>query len=112
MSLDATLFDLAPLVTPENDPSLTIQQRFEAFHEANPWVLTALEALIADWLAHGHSRVGIKQMFEVIRWRYGRSTTDSSFRLNNNWTSRYARLVVERNPQWAEAIETRELRAA
>lgn len=109
---DPTLFDIQPLIQPENDPTLTIQERFEAFHAANPWVLTALESLIADWLAHGQSRVGIKQMFEVIRWRYGRATTDSSFRLNNNWTSRYARLVVDRHPEWHDAIETRVLRAA
>ena len=112
MTTEPTLFDIAPLVQPENDPTLTIQQRFEAFNEQNPWVLSALEALIADWLAHGHRRAGIKQMFEVIRYRYGRETTDTSFRLNNNWTSRYARLVVERHPDWAEAIETRNLRAA
>lgn len=109
---EPTLFDIQPLVQPENDPTLTIQERFEAFHAANPWVLTALESLISDWLAHGHSRVGIKQMFEVIRWRYGRATSDTSFRLNNNWTSRYARLALDRHPEWADAIETRVLRAA
>lgn len=109
---DPTLFDIQPLVRPECDPSLTIQERFDAFHAANPWVLTALEALIADWLAHDNAKVGIKQMFEVIRWRYGRATTDTSFRLNNNWTSRYARLALDLHPEWAHAIETRVLRAA
>lgn len=108
MTTDA-LFDLAPLVTSE--PAPTIAERFAAFHAANPWVADALERLARDWLAAGHPRVGVKALWEVLRWQYGR-TTGSPFKADNNFTSHYARLLIERHPEWADAIETRALRAA
>lgn len=113
MTTDQLSLDLAPLVHATPDATLTIQQRFAQFDANNPWVYRALEHLTEDWLAAGHKRVGIKQMFEVIRWQYGRRTTgDASFKCNNDFTSRYARLLVQRHPEWADAIETRTLRAA
>lgn len=50
----------AELVEPTYVKGSTIQERFDAFHAANPWVADALEALAADWLEHGHQRVGVK----------------------------------------------------
>lgn len=110
---DQLLLPIAELVHAPADEDLTIGQRFDRFHADNPWVLQALEQLTEDWLARGHRRVGVKQMFEVIRWQYGRQTSgDQGFRCNNDFTSRYARLLIERHPEWVDAIETRRLRAA
>jgi hypothetical protein len=105
-------FDLSEIVVPDYAPDLTIAERFDAWHSANPWVYDALVSLVRDWLAAGHERVGIKQMFEVLRWSYGRSTVGDTFKCNNDFTSRYARLILMRHPEWAGAIEVRELRAA
>lgn len=104
-------FDVHPLIAAEGD---TIQARFDSFHASNGWVADALEALVKDQLAHGRKRVGVKNLVEVIRWNYSRatSTQGSSFRLNNTYTSRYARLLIDRHPEWADVLETRELRAA
>ena len=106
-----TLFDIAPLIAPDYEPELTIQERWEAWSVANPWVMQRLEALVAEWLAAGHSRVGIKQMWEVLRHQYG-VTTGDRFKCNNDFTSRAARDLIDRHPEWAAAIETRALRAA
>lgn len=111
MSIQPTL-PIAGLVEVATEPEMSIQERFDAFHAANPWVADSLEALVADWLANDNSRVGMKQMVEVVRWEYGRRTKGDEFRLNNNYTSRYARLLIARHPEWADAIEVRELRAA
>ena len=113
MTTPQLALDLAPLAEPDYEPDLTIQQRFDAWVDANPWVVTAMETLVADWLTT-HSRVGIKQMFEVLRWEYGRrfAHDDQGFRVNNDFTSRMARLLLDRHPEWAAAIETRALRAA
>jgi hypothetical protein len=88
----------------------TIQERFEAFHRLNPWVLHALERLTADYLTHGARRVGIGMLFEVLRWRYTTATEGDEFRLNNNYRSRYVRLLIERHPEWEPAFEVRALR--
>lgn len=113
MIADQLALELGDFIVPTHEPEATIQERFEQFHQSNPWIYTALESLTAGWLAKGHTRVGVKQMVEVVRWQYGlQSTGDRGFRVNNDFTSRYARLLVENHPAWADAIETRCLRAA
>lgn len=108
-----TLFDVAELVHRPVDTRLSIQERFEQFHADNRWVYAALERLVSDWLSRGHQRCSTKQFFEVIRWQYGRATTsEGGFRCNNDFTSRYARLLIDEHPDWAAAIQTRALRAA
>lgn len=105
---DALAFDVAPLVRPEG---ATIQERFDSFIVLNAWVIPALEGLAASWLAKGHSRVSTKMLFELLRYRYG-VTVGEPWKLNNSFTSRAARLLIEKHPEWSDAIETRELRAA
>lgn len=102
--------DMQPLVIPDRVEGATIQERFESFHALNPWVLEQLETLIRDELAHGFKKTGIKALFEQIRWHYRRATNGDRFRLNNDYPSRYVRLIVERHPDWADMFETRELR--
>jgi hypothetical protein len=100
------------LVIPARQEHQTIQQAFEAFHAANPWVYTAFERLTADWIARGRTRIGIGMLTEVIRWQYGRQTESTDgFKINNNFRSRYVRFLIHKHPGWADAFETRELKA-
>lgn len=111
MTTDQLALDLSPLVEPTYTEGMSIQDRWEAWEAANPWVLPTVEHLIAAWLAAGHKRASLKQVWEVIRYQYGRTTGDR-FKANNDFTSRAARAVLERHPEWRDCIETRELRAA
>ena len=104
---DQLALPLAPLVVPDYEPELTIAERFDAFHAANPHVADALELLARQWLDAGHKRVGIKALIERLRWEYGIRTEGDSFRLNNTLTSHYARLLIERRPEWADALVIR-----
>lgn len=105
------VLDVRPLVVPPHVDGATIQERFESFHALNGWVLTALERLTEDALAHGRHRLGIKHFVEVLRWQYGRQTTGDEFRLNNNYSSRYVRLLLDLHPDWAAHFNLRELLA-
>ena len=90
----------------------TIDERFRAFHAANPHVFDLLVILARRMRARG-GRVGIKACWERLRWEYReRVEGDQWARLNNSLTSRYARLITERCPDLVDVIETRELRAA
>lgn len=111
MSEQLTL-SLSPLVTPPHEPTATIAERFDAFHAANPWVADVLEQMTTARLAAGNRKVGVGMLFEVLRWQAGFVTVGDDFRLNNNYRSRYARLLIDRHPEWADVFETRELRAA
>lgn len=97
-----------------HDAGMTIQEQFEAFHAANPWVYEALRRIALDLVHHGRCRIGIGMLFEVLRWHYWRATEDaaSDFKLNNNYRSRYARRLMAEEPELLEAFETRELKAA
>lgn len=86
-----------------------IQVQFERFHRANPHVLTQLEEMIEVWLERGHSGVGIGMLWEVLRWNSGVSTTGDTYRLNNNYRSRYVRLILEKHPEWEHYFQTRSL---
>ncbi|MEU5093708.1 hypothetical protein [Streptomyces sp. NPDC020996] len=93
---------------PHDDP--TIDERFEDFHAAHPWVLEALEDLTMRWIEAGGGRIGVKALFEQLRWSRPSISNDRPFRLNNDFTSRYARLLRARHPEWAGVFQLRSLR--
>jgi hypothetical protein len=112
---DLTLFDresVPPIVTPEPGED-TIEGRFREFHAANPWVYERLRYLARDLVDKGHTRIGIGMLFEVLRWQYARATINTDgLKLNNDFRSRYARLLADNEPDLADAFETRRLRTA
>lgn len=87
----------------------SLDDRFWAFHEANPWVLDALVVLADDMRAQGRSRIGIGMLFEVLRWHSYRATDGDDYRLNNSYRSRYVRLIQAARPDLADMFETRQL---
>ncbi len=89
--------------------ALTIPERFALFNERNPEVLEQLESMCAELVARGRSRFSLKTLVEVLRWNYWFMTDDptSHFKLNNSYTALYARLIIERNPQWDGLFEMR-----
>lgn len=91
----------------------SIDERFSKFHADNPHVYASLARLARQVKSRGRSKVGIELLFAVLRWEQMMSTTgDSGFRLNDHFTSRYARLLMEQEPDLDGMFETRELRAA
>ncbi len=105
-------FSFGPLVDPCLGKGATIAERFDAFHKENPWVLTALVDLARRYQRMGRGHVGIKHLVEVIRWEYAKGTRGDEFKMNNNFTSRYARLICDRHPDMKDLFELRVLRAA
>lgn len=87
----------------------TLDEQFVGFHVDNPHIYRRLEGIISGWLGT-HDRVGVKMAWEVLRWQTGVKTTGIPFRLNNNFTSRYARLIIAAHPEWKGRILTRELK--
>lgn len=103
-------------VIPDYDERESIAERFRKFDEANPWIAEALVRLARDWVVrHGDdARIGIKMLFEVLRWQWHMSVVDTGepYRLNNDFTSRYARKIMEEHSDLEGVFETRRLRAA
>lgn len=109
------LFDVhdVPTLVAAACPEGSIEARFRAFHEANPWVYDALRTLALDRVRNGARKVGIGMLWEVLRWQYERATkSEDGLKLNNDYRSRYARLLGENEPELAEVFFTRRLRTA
>ncbi len=90
---------------------MTIQERFQNFHVANPWVYEKLLAMTQDLYKQGHRKTGIKMLWEVLRWKIdtGEILTHEDFRLNNVFTSRYARMIADSHPTLAGMFNQRRL---
>lgn len=85
-----------------------LEAKWHAFHEANPHVYRLLrdEALKAK--RAGLRRFGMKALFERLRWISQVETVGDPYRLNNNYTAFYARLLMESEPALRGFFETRE----
>lgn len=108
---EPTLFDTDEWVFAPTVAHVSIDDAFEAFHDANPWVYNSLVHLARELTAAGRTRIGMKMLFEVLRWQWSLRTTDPTvdFKLNNNYTSRYARLIMDHEPDLMGVFETRAL---
>ena len=88
-----------------------IEAAFWNFHTNHPEVYAGLVRLAYQAVGAGRERLGIKMLFEVLRWEWviqGLPDDAEEFKLNNNYTSRYARLIME-EPGLEDVFETRRL---
>ena len=98
------------------DWAQTIQGRFERFHADHPEVYAEIVRLAREWRAASRSprtaRWSIDGAFEVLRWqRHIAADEHEPYRLNNDYRSRYARAVMEWEPDLDGVFDLRELRA-
>jgi hypothetical protein len=84
-----------------------IQEKFLAFHKENPHVYERLAEMAVDALYAGVTRLGMKQLFEVLRYEEKIRTSGDEFRLNNNYTAYYARMLIDDSPQVKSMFELR-----
>jgi len=101
----ATLF---PVET-ESRP-LTIQERFEIYDRNHPevWRLFVEFALLAK--ARGRTRYSARAIMQRIRWeREVEQEAAEPFKISNLWSSRYARKLVNADPEtWTGFFELRQ----
>jgi hypothetical protein len=100
-----------PLRRPDPaDRPLTIEEQFRRFHEANPHVARILAQMALDLKRRGREHFGMKALFEALRYYSALQTEGDEWKLNNNHTSFYARLLMDRHPELEDFFEIRERR--
>lgn len=72
---------------------------FQAFHRANPHIFEALRAKALEAKQNGLRTFGMKALVEDIRWDPKVRTSGKPWKLNNNHTAAYARLLMEETPE-------------
>ena len=82
-----------------------------AFHADHPEVFVGLERATREAIAAGRKRIGIRLLWERMRWTMFIEHGRDEFKMNDHFHSRYVRLLIERHPEWREMFELRPLRA-
>lgn len=90
-----------------------IDLQFKNFHSVNPQVYETLVQLARKAKNHGATKIGIEYIFNIARWELMLQTkSDTAFRLNNNFKSRYSRLIMENELDLEGFFSTREQNAS
>lgn len=81
--------------------------RFAEYHAANPEIYQALRTFALEAKRAGRERIGIKMLFEVVRWHTSVTAKDDTFKLNNNHHAAYARLLMSQESELRGFFELR-----
>lgn len=92
------------------NPTTPIEREFVAFHQENPHIYAELERRALALLARGLPRIGLKMIWESMRYAAIEAHGADAWKLNNNFTALYARLLRARRPELASRMELRERR--
>lgn len=88
-------------------------RRFREFHEKNPQVYQQLVKHARTAKARGKPKISIELLVNVVRWYTFLHTDDpnSEFKINNNYKSRYARMIMEQEPDLSSIFNLREMKS-
>lgn len=102
--------------TPNKEPETQsqIEHDFIEFHKKHPEVYVELVKLAREWLTAGGAKLGIATLFEKLRWEWhinGLKDVEG-YKLNNNYRSLYARLIMGTEEDLDGLFEIRQLKSA
>ena len=89
--------ELAPHVT----------EKFFSFHQDNPRVFDLFKGYANDLRTRGFMHYAARTILERIRWDISLETTDELFKINNNFTPCYARLLMITDRRFEDFFELR-----
>lgn len=89
----------------------SIDIAFAEFHKKNPLVWKTFEAECFKAIRYGRVKISAKQLIGHIRWYVSLQTTDEKFKINDAFTSRYARMFAKKYPRYTYLFEYRDLRS-
>lgn len=90
---------------------MTTEERFNKFHTENPKVYELLIHFSKVVKNSGQTYSGISMIWERMRWNVLFETTGDFYKLNNDYRSRYARLIMTQEPDLVDFFEIRKLRS-
>ena len=91
--------------------NVSIQERFARFHKENPHVYEEIIKIGRQMKARGFKHYSIRTILHIIRWHKHMQTNDPHFKISNNHSSRYVRLLVKEHPEFDGFFQMNKLRA-
>lgn len=96
---------LPPLPTRQS-----IQAQFDRYDSDHPAVYQLFRQYALVLLGkRPNRRFGAKLILERIRWEFALDHSHDEYKINNNYSSRYARKFLKEFPQYTNNLETRRL---
>lgn len=89
----------------------SIESRFRRFHAQNPHVYQMFKQFTIEAISKGRQKIGAKMIAERIRWYSEVESSGDQFKLNNNFVSRYVRMLEREDPRLVSVFERRSLKA-
>jgi hypothetical protein len=91
---------------------MTWDEKFEEFHTKNPHVYDMVVKLAREVKNKGHNRIAIELLWNQLRWQHLMTNDPNTpFKLNQNYKSRYARLIMAQESDLEGVFEIRRLRS-
>jgi hypothetical protein len=88
-----------------------LDEKFAEYHMTNPTIFAKFVFYAEQLKAAGRRRIGAKAIVERIRWDSLVSAIDGDYKINNNYTSRYVRMLSVKRPDLAPMFATRQLKS-
>lgn len=91
--------------------SRSIQERFDGWIARHPEVYVLFRQFALELLAAGRKRFSSDAIVQRIRWYYAvNPTKEEGFVVNDHWSSRLARKLMEDDGRFVGFFETRALK--
>jgi len=90
---------------------MDLDAQFQLYHISNPRVYDLFKRFAYEALMQGFHRFGAKAIMERIRWHELIEKGRNDFVVNNNYTSRYVRMLMEEKPEFIGFFETRKMKS-
>ena len=92
------------------DSKKTIQEQFLTFHRKNPAIYDYFKQFALE-MQRSRGLISANMVINRIRWEVMVKTkSDDGFKVNNNFSSRYARMFIDEFPEHKDRISFREVR--
>lgn len=88
-----------------DDISQRVYSSFKKFHQENPDIYQLFKDLAYE-ARKSFKRFGAKAIWEVLRWET-RIKTGTDYKLNNNYTAAYTRLLIKEDQSFKDFFSIR-----
>lgn len=97
----------------EEQTGRSIETAFAEFHAKNPIVYDLFKEQVFRAIRKNRSKISSKQIIGYLRWEVSFQVDNQKdeFKINDAFTSRYARIFVMEHPQYEDIFNFRELRS-
>jgi hypothetical protein len=83
---------------------------FKEYHEKHPDIFEEFRKYSIEMRNTGRAHYGSQSILEKIRWHVDMMYPDQHFKVNNNFSGMYARLMIQCYPEFKEFFRTRKVR--